>query len=165
MKQILTPLTTILLMCFVFPLYADYGVTDRGTWPDSWPKELEQLRKQSQTYEGPKEPLLVYAIPFTERADFESAWPHILSAKSKGALIVLRRGPSFWLNGKSHGVCIHTPPKGQAPIVDGKDANGNWEQTIYVELSIDGEIIDLNRTHLPPDTPIIDERFKEITSK
>ena len=164
MRQVLT-LTTIVLLAFVSPLYADYGVTDRGTWPESWPKELEPLRKQARTLEGPKQPLLQYAIPFTERADFESAWPHFLKVKSKGAPIVLRCGPSFWIDGKSPGVCIHTPPKGQVPIADGKDAEGNWEQTIYIELIVDGEIIDLNRIQLPPETSIIDERFKKPESK
>jgi hypothetical protein len=38
--------------------------------------------------------------------------------------------------------------------------SGNWERTIYIELIVDGEIVDLNRFMLPPDTPIIDERFK-----
>ena len=88
MKQILTPLTAIAFFTFVLPLYADYGVTDHGTWPDSWPKELEPFRRQSRTFEGPKQPLLAHAIPFTARADFESAWPHILMVKSKGAPIV-----------------------------------------------------------------------------
>jgi hypothetical protein len=145
--------------------YADYLVTGKGTWPREWPKELEPLRKQSQTLEGPKQPLLHYAIPFTNRAEFESAWPHILKVKSKGAPIVLRHGPSFWLDGKSHGVCIHTPPVGQAPISDGKDAKGNWEQTIYIELIVDGEIVNLNRIQLPADTPMIDERFVEPVNK
>ena len=145
--------------------YADFGVTGKGTWPREWPQELEPLRKQSRTLEGPTRPSLHYAIPFTNRAEFESAWPHILKVKSKGAPIVLRLGPSFWLEGKSHGVCIHTPPAGQAPIADGKDAKGNWEQTIYIELIVDSEIIDLNRIPLPPDTPIIYERFKEPKSK
>lgn len=146
-------------------VYADYSVWDTGTWPRDWPQELEPLRTQSRTLEGPMDPLLHYAIPFTKRDEFEASWPHLLKIKSKGAPIVLRRGPSFWLSGKSPGVCIHTPPKGQAPIVDGKDAKGNWEQTIYIELIVDGEIIDLNRIQLPPDTPIIDERFKGPTSK
>ena len=57
------------------------------------------------------------------------------------------------------------PPFGDAPIVDGKDAKGNWEQTIYIELIVDGEIIDLNRIQIPPDTPIIDERFAEPANK
>ena len=38
---------------------------------------------------------------------------------------------------------------------------GNWEQTIYIELIVDGNIVDLNRFPLPADTPIIDERFKD----
>jgi hypothetical protein len=97
-----------------------------------------------------------YAIPFAKRDKFEAAWPHILKVKSKGAPIVIKRGPSFWLEGMSAGVCIHTPPDGQAPIADGKDAKGNW---IYIELIVDGEIVDLNRIQLPLDTPIIDERF------
>jgi hypothetical protein len=70
------------LFTFVLPLYADYGVTDHGTWPESWPKEMEPLRKQSRTLEGPKQPLLHHAIPFTDRANFESAWQHLLKVKS-----------------------------------------------------------------------------------
>ena len=104
--------------------------------------------------------MLHYAIPFTKRDEFESAWPHLLKVKSKGAPIVLRRGPSFWLGDKATaGVCVHTPPAGEDPIADGKDAKGNWEKTIFIELIVDGEIIDLNRIPLPADTPIIDERF------
>jgi hypothetical protein len=36
---------------------------------------------------------------------------------------------------------------------------------IYIELIFDGDIVDLNRIPLPPDTPIIDERFKDGQSK
>ena len=73
---------------------------------------------------------------------------------------MLSRVPSFWLGDKATaGVCVHTPPAGEDPIADGKDAKGNWEKTIYIELIVDGEIIDLNRIQLPADTPIIDERF------
>ena len=50
---------------------------------------------------------------------------------------------------------------GQDPIADGKDAKENWEKTIYIELIVDGEIIDLHRIPLPADPPIIDERFKD----
>ena len=135
------------------PLFAEYGFENNGSWPDSWPKELDGLRKQSRTYEGPRRPLLHYAIPFTKRESFEAAWPHILKVKSKGESIVLRRAPSFWLGGDSNaGVCIHTPPKGEAG-------------TIYIELIADGQIVDLNRIALPPDTPIIDERFKDEKTK
>jgi hypothetical protein len=146
--------------------YADYGVIDKGTWPKDWPVDLEPLRKSARTLEGPLLPLLHYAIPFTKREEFESAWPHLLKVKSKGAPIILVRGPSFWLGeGKDAGVCVHTPPEGQAPIADGKDAKGHWEKTIYIELIVDGQIIDLNRIPLPADTPIIDQRFKEEITK
>src|SRR5262245_10971948 len=81
---------------WVSSAYADSGVTDNGTWPKSWPVELESLRKSARTLEGPLQPLLHYAIPFTKREEFESAWPLLLKVKSKGAPIVLVRGPSFW---------------------------------------------------------------------
>ncbi len=162
MKRILTVLTALFL-CAVCSVYADYTVWNTGTWPESWPKELEPLRKQSRTLVGPLVEYRNYAIPFTKREEFEAAWPHLLSLKTKGAPVVLRRGPSFWFgrSEKDAGVCVHTPPEGQTPIADGKDAKGNWEQTIYIELIVDGSIVDLNRIPLPADTPIIDERFKE----
>ena len=156
--------TAAICVAIVFSLvssvFADYSVWNSGNWPESWPAELEPLRKQARTFEGPEQPLLHYAIPFTKRDEFELAWPHLLKVKSKGAPIVLRRGPSFWLGDKATaGVCVHTPPACEAPIADGKDAKGNWEKTISIELIVDGEIIDLNRIPLPDDTPIIDERF------
>jgi hypothetical protein len=54
----------------------------------------------------------------------------------------------------------HTPPQGKAPFTDAKGVSGRWDQTIYIELIVDGKIVDLNRIPLPRDTPIIDERFK-----
>jgi hypothetical protein len=100
----------------VFPLHADYSVEERGAWPESWPKELEPLRKNARTFEDPRQPLLHYGIRFTTRDEFEAAWPSILKVKSKGAPIVLRRGPNFWLGGASHGVCVHTPPADTKPL-------------------------------------------------
>jgi hypothetical protein len=150
------------IACFALSsaAYADYLVQDKGTWPESWPQELEPLRGQARTLEGPLVPLLHYAIPFTKREEFESAWPHLLKVKSPGAPIVLRRGPSFWLGSEtSAGVCVHTPPAGEKPIADAKNVGGHWQKTIYIELIVDGDIVDLNRISLPPDTPIIDERF------
>jgi hypothetical protein len=66
MNRAITILAAIVLFS-AGPLYADYTVKDRGTWPASWPKELEGLRKQSRTLEGPLVPLLHYAISFTNR--------------------------------------------------------------------------------------------------
>jgi hypothetical protein len=150
-----------LVVALTSAAYAEYTFENKGTWPDTWPKELDGPRTQSRTLAGPKEMFLHYAIPFKKRAEFEAAWPHLLKVKTPRAPIVLRRGPSFWL-GKEQaaGVCVHTPPDGEPPI-HGKDAAGNWERTIYIELIVDGEIVDLNRIELPPETPIIDERFKD----
>jgi hypothetical protein len=36
-----------------------------------------------------------------------------------------------------------------------------WMYTSYIELVVDGDIVDLNRIPLPADTPIIDKRFME----
>lgn len=142
------------------PLFADYGVKDRGTWPESWPDELERLRKQSRTLEGPLVPLQHFAIPFTDRDAFEEAWPHLLKVKGQGAPIILTGRPSFWLGDDSRaGVCVHSPPKGEAPL-DAKKAGGDWRKTVYIELIVDGDIVDLNRIPIPPDTPIIDKRFE-----
>ena len=34
-----------------------------------------------------------------------------------------------------------------------------WMYTNFIELVVDGNVVDLNRIPLPPDTPIIDLRF------
>lgn len=166
---------TLCVLCFASSALALYSVADKGLWPKSWPKQLDSLREKSRTLVGPTFALRHYAVPFKTREEFESAWPHIVEVKSPGAPIVLNRNKSFWLGDGNAGVCIHTPPEGKEPIskdqikssVPGASpfAGGRLDQTIYIELIIDGEIVDLNRIKLPADTPIIDERFKEPTSK
>ena len=85
-----------------------------------------------------------YAIPFATREEFESAWPHILKVKSKGASITLLRGPHVHVEtAKTAGVLI-------LPLSD-----------TSIVLVVDGEIVDLNRIAFPAETPIIDERFKD----
>jgi hypothetical protein len=173
MKRTVAVLAAI-IFCAVGPAYALYSVSFEGTWPKSWPKELEQLRKQSRTLEGPEAPHLHYAIRFTKREEFESAWPHILKVKSKGAPIVLVRGPNFFLGEQvKAGIVVHCPPLGQAdnpatpeaPIAGVTNVRERWMNTTYIELVVDGDIVDLNRIPLPADTPIIDERFKDGKNK
>jgi hypothetical protein len=147
MKRTIALLAAI-AFCTVGSVHGDYTFSFRGEWPTSWPKELEPLRKQARTFEGPRLPQRHYAIPFTKREEFESAWPHILKVKSKGASVCLVRGPNFFLGGHKAGIVVHCPPAGQA-------------DQIYIELVVDGDIVDLNRIPLPADTPITDERFKE----
>jgi hypothetical protein len=149
-----------LCLLIVFPAYADYTVSNEGAWPESWPSELDPLRARARTFEGPLAPLLHYAIPMADRETFEAAWPQILKVKTPGAPIVLRRGPSFWLGDEARaGIVIHTPPRGEPPVADARKVEVSRSKTIYIELIVDGEVIDLNRIALPADTPVIDERF------
>jgi hypothetical protein len=88
-----------------------YEVADRGMWPDSWPKQLEGLRTQARTLRHSQH--ILYEIPFTQRAEFESAWPHILTVKSTQAPLVLLSSPDNWLgNSIAAGVRIRCPRTG-----------------------------------------------------
>ena len=145
-----------IVFCTVGSVYAISFGGPGGRWPKSWPKELEPLRKQAWTWEhgfgG-----MSYDIPFANREAFESAWPHILKLKSKGAPITLLRGPHLRVkSGKTAGVLIRLPHKNVSA--------GPWSVT-RIELVVDGDIVDLNRIPLPADTPIIDKRFEDGHSK
>jgi hypothetical protein len=148
---------------------ADYGVTDKGIWPQSWPKELEPLRKQARTLEGPLQLTRRYLIPFTKQEEFEAAWPYLLKAKTKGAPVFLMPGPrTDFFAIQPAGVLIHTPPVDidrtahpEGPLGGDTDARSKWANTNYIELAVDGHIVDLNRIQLPSDCQIVDERFKE----
>jgi hypothetical protein len=104
-------LAAALLLCST-TVSGDVGSVTEGLWPDSWPKELEPYRARATTLDfGTGTDLTVYEIPFRDREDFESAWPHILSLKSKGAPLILVRSPSAY--GPSTlevGVRILSPP-------------------------------------------------------
>jgi len=175
MKRTTAFLTLLAAIAFwaVGPAFAVYSVSDKGEWPKSWPKELEPLRKQARTLVGPVAPSRHYAISFTKREVFESAWPHLLKVKTRGAPIFLVRGPSFFLgeNAKA-GVVVHCPPVGQADNpatleapINSPNVRERWLNTCYIELVVDGDIVDLNRIPLPEDTPIIDVRFKDGQNK
>ena len=148
--------------------FALYSVSETGDWPKDWPKELEPLRKQSHTLVGPMLEAQHFAMRFKTREEFEAAWPHILKVKTQGAPIFLKRGPNFFLDKELAGVVVHCPPKGQwdnpktpeAPIKGyPTESPHRWQWTNYIELVVDGQIVDLNRIQLPADTPIIDEAF------
>jgi hypothetical protein len=174
MKRTIALLAAIAFLAVCSAVYAEYSVWDKGVWPESWPKELEPLRKQARTLEGPRLANRHYQIPFTKREEFEAAWPHLLKVKSKGVPIIVLRGPKTdFFAIKPAGVLIHTPPvdadKGadnEVPVADAKNVHGRWRtNATYIELVVDGEIVDLNRIALPADTPIIDERFKDEKKK
>jgi hypothetical protein len=173
MKRTIAFLAAIAFCAVSTAVYADYGVSHEGTWPKSWPKELEPLRKQARTLVGPLAAFQHYQIPFTKREEFEAAWLHLLKVKSKGAPIILVRGPKTdFMEIKPAGVLIHSPPEGtdkranpETPVPGRSNARASWVNTTYIELVVDGDIVDLNRIPLPADTPIIDERFKDGQNK
>ncbi len=148
---------------------AEWLVIESGKWPKCWPKELEPLRKESRTLSGSLADLTVYEIPFTDRDEFEAAWPLLLKLKTQGAPVFLVRGPNkFLVNAMKAGVRVHCPPgkTGEAvppskPLPNRKDPRSAWIKTNYIELVVDGKIVDLNTIPLPADTPIIDERFEK----
>ena len=109
-----------------------------------------------------------YQIPFTKREEFEAAWPHFLQVKSRGSPIILVRPPKMdFFAIRPAGVLIHSTPAGidkkttpESPIPGQTNARMRWMNTIFIELIVDGKIVDLKRIPLPADTPIIDERFQ-----
>ena len=111
-KQAGFVIATSIVLCTVCSVYALYTVSDKGMWPKSWPEELEPLRKQSRTLKGSMSNLAIHVIPFANREDFESAWPHILKLKSNGAPVILLRGPDTRLGTIDAGVRIRSPQTG-----------------------------------------------------
>ena len=158
MKRTIPWIAAISICATCSTAYAMYGVTNKGTWPESWPKELEPLRQQARTYTGPMVAQPHYVIPFTKREDFEAAWPHILKVKSKSAPVILLRSPYTFFACRA-GVIIHCPP----PQNDGKampeeplpgDGSGRWMYTTYIELIVDGDVVDLSRLAFPDGVPV-----------
>jgi hypothetical protein len=178
MKRILAILTAVTA---TFPLYAEdgnavkdnepYQLHQGGDWPKSWPKELDSLRNYNApsgrltwTFHRPGDPLVHCGIKFNTREEFEEAWPHLLrKVKSSDMPIILRRGPSHWLGGAWHGVCIHAPDT-KKPLSEEELKKSPWKGKTQIELIVDGTVIDLNRTSLPSEHPI-NELFLDTDSK
>lgn len=170
MKFLFAGLGVVACLSITSTLYALYSVSLTGDWDKSWPAELEPLRKQARTLVGPMAENRHYAIRFDDRDQFEAAWPHLLKVKTAGAPIFLQRGENFFLGDKATaGVVVHCPPAGQSnnpatpekPIEGVKEPHMRWTNTTTIALVVDGNIVDLNRIPLPPDTPIVDERFEK----
>jgi hypothetical protein len=123
-----------------------YDVADRGLWPDSWPKPLDRLRPQARTLDHGQH--TVYEIPFAQRAEFESAWPHILTVKSEHAPLVLLSSPDNSRGDSiAAGVRLRCPPTGQRVTVQGanhppgsESAIAEWWAFDRIELIVDGDI-------------------------
>ena len=105
-KHVKVTIVACTVVCAVCSLYALYGVYETGAWPNSLPKELEPLRNQSRTLTH--QTTDIHEISFTNREEFESAWPHILGLKSKGAPITLLSSQDEALR-KSIKAGVHVP--------------------------------------------------------
>ena len=168
MKRITLVLFAVCFCSVCSTLYGMWSIANKGTWPKSWPSELEPLREQSRSLTGSALDLTHYEIPFTTRKQFESAWPHILKVKSKEAPLILLRGPDKDVGASINaGIRVWCPPKigdqtiAAKPIPGATNARDRWRETTFIELIVDGDIVDLNRIPLPADTLVIDMRFKE----
>ena len=160
---------TLVLSAFVLTsnAFALYEVSESGQWPASWTRQLESLRKQSRTFVGPTLDAQHHAIRFQTRDEFEAPWPHILKVKNEAVPIFLVRGPNFFVGKEAVGVVVHSPvdrnsDKNPPAPVPGypTESRSRWLWTGYIEMVVDGHIVDLNRIPLPTGTLIIDERFK-----
>jgi hypothetical protein len=69
-------------------------------------------------------------------------------------------GPRRWLRGQAD-----KPATPQSPIPGATHVRHRWMNTTFIELVVDGQIVDLNRVPLPADTPTIDERFEDSQKK
>ena len=91
---------------------AEWSVSKTGNWPKSWPAQLEPLRSQSRTLHHSA--YTMYHVPFTDRAQFEAAWPHFLSIATDDSPLTLSRGHDRWTAVDfDAGVVIFTPNTGQ----------------------------------------------------
>ena len=95
---------------------------NEGKWPANWPAVLEPFRKQARTIEiatGIQQN--IYEIYFTNRAQFEEAWPVILKVKTPGSPVTLYSTnsppPRDWgslLTNSRAAVRIYGPAEGDA---------------------------------------------------
>ncbi len=119
LKLLRLVIVAFLVLCAVYSVYALYEVTNEGAWPKNWPKQLEPLRKQAHTMVHSQRGA-IHVIPFTSRAEFEAAWPHILSVKSSKAPLILLSSPDKSLGEIKAGVRIFSPLTGTLITPKGK---------------------------------------------
>jgi hypothetical protein len=83
--------TAALIISLPFLAHSVSITSGTGMWPEWWPNELEPYREQAKTTgHRNMSSYFVYELRFTDRADFENAWPHVISVKSQGAPLTLR---------------------------------------------------------------------------
>lgn len=164
-----TAVLTMLSVCLAASALAAYSYTDRGTWPSTWPKQLEPLRQQSISLEHMDSRSRHYGIRFSKRSQVEAAWRYLLKVRSKGAPIFLSQGENFFLGEKQKaGIVIHCPRIGhpgfptapETPVAEATNPRERWRNTTYLEVVVDDKIVDWKSLPVPKGTIIIDERAR-----
>lgn len=92
MKRLVIAISALVILFAMSDARALIIPSNEGMWPTSWPKELEPLRKKSQTLDvatGIQEH--IYTIPFESRDDFEKFWPTLLGLRTPGSPLTLSK--------------------------------------------------------------------------
>ena len=87
-------LLSMLVTSLTYAMIIPYGKD--APWNPSWPVALEPFRQQTNVWgvgHGIQE--TVFDVTFSDRAQFEKAWPAILKLKSPGAPLILDKAPSY----------------------------------------------------------------------
>jgi len=121
-------ITVLLILLIAHTANGLWEEDKTGTWPQSWPKEMELLRAHARSIgvaNGTQES--IYEIHFSDRDEFEKAWPIILSLKTYGAPVRLYRVGSEHAQGlhqlESNAlptVRMYAPPRVTRLLPDGK---------------------------------------------
>jgi hypothetical protein len=151
------------LLSFPSPGWGAEIRNSTGTWPHSWPEELEQVRKQSTSYGPPPFATpMFYHIPFHERGQFEEVWPGIAELCQKAVEVKLLDAPECCpapaTKEQSSGFRVAPIAPATVLIIEDEKAQPDANKEITIILFVDGEIIDVNRIRFPSGVAIHDER-------
>ncbi|MFA6243161.1 MAG: hypothetical protein WC655_19645 [Candidatus Hydrogenedentales bacterium] len=138
--------------------FAFVEIRDGGEWPNTWAKELEQLRERAETRLS--ETGIAYHVPFEDRDEFESAWPYILELTDKGSTLTLLPYAPNDSKGAPllPSVGLQCPPPDRYETVDGRSfpilatfpdyiRNAQGELPEYVEKDKEsGKWVEVDRT-------------------
>jgi len=138
MKRIATLIMVLLLVVLSAQSAFSLVITWRSDspWNPAWPKQLEPFRRRAKVHgvaHGIQE--TVFEIPFSDRSQFEKAWPIILKLKSPGAPLILEKAPCrYHVSGSQMGAGIRVlwPSGGTCRKPGGKalQASAPWPESI-----------------------------------
>jgi hypothetical protein len=159
-------LSAFLIVCVHRTSVALVRIRAGCAWPADWPRELDEVRNSCRTIEfaaGTQEN--IYEIVFDNRENFEKLWPVLLTVKTPGAPLRLRRidyfptgslmnnaMPAVRIFGPAYGVTTMLPEAGNEPrdverlLKEGKALRPSppWPKEI---ISANGELPEYVQSH------------------